>query len=406
MKIICIHHRLAGFTSHHFNEAYGLMRDFERRRKELIMLVNIDASAQIGRELNAFPVLDDPTFRLEWSFEERSRRFREMLHKHVDRRLNGGDWVLITVATQLEADALTRWLQELPRRKKPWIIILFLSDRWNRAGRDEYDRQVAEFRILKSAITSLTSDDTRRMLFFTLTDLLAEELSELLGAKVDVAPIPLHYGVLPLCDRYEITVASTPRIAILGGARREKGSYLIPDIVRACQSRVHVEFLVQLINNTLTAEEFGELTLVADEPRVSVIREAMPLTDYQAALNSSDIALFPYEPNPYRKRTSGVFGEAVAFGKPVVVTAGTWMAEQIEAGRAAGTISEDLRPDSIADAVARCVADLDRLQPSAQALSSEWRSKVSLPAFVDLIETEVALRSQLTKPSRWFFWPA
>jgi glycosyltransferase involved in cell wall biosynthesis len=57
----------------------------------------------------------------------------------------------------------------------------------------------------------------------------------------------------------------------------------------------------------------------------------------------------------------------VAYGKPVVATRGTWMAEQIEAGRAAGTIFEDLEPDSIARAIARCVVDLKSLQQSAPA---------------------------------------
>jgi glycosyltransferase involved in cell wall biosynthesis len=149
---------------------------------------------------------------------------------------------------------------------------------------------------------------------------------------------------------------------------------------------------VQLTNNTLTAEEAAKLASIGEEPRVSVIREAMTLPDYYSAVNSTDISLFPYEVVPYRKRTSGVFAEAVAYGKPVVVTPGTWMAEQIEAGRAAGVISENLQPDSIARAIARCVADLDALRRSAQTLNAEWRRTVCLSAFVDFVERQIALR--------------
>jgi len=117
-------------------------------------------------------------------------------------------------------------------------------------------------------------------------------------------------------------------VAILGGTRREKGSHLIPEIIRACRPLVQLEFVVQLTNNTLTAVEVETLARIADEPDVSVIREAMSLAEYESALNGADTALFPYEIIPYRKRISGVFAEAAAYGKPVVVTPGTWMAGQ------------------------------------------------------------------------------
>ncbi len=79
-----------------------------------------------------------------------------------------------------------------------------------------------------------------------------------------------------------------------------------------------VEFLVHLANNTLTAEEAEQLAQIAEEPQVIVIREPMSLPEHDVALNSADIGLFPYEVFPYRKRNSGVFAEAAAYGKPVV----------------------------------------------------------------------------------------
>jgi glycosyltransferase involved in cell wall biosynthesis len=225
-----------------------------------------------------------------------------------------------------------------------------------------------------------------------LTDLLAEELSDLLGTRVAVAPLPLEYGD-PGLDSSARPDPQLPRVAVLGGTRREKGSHLLPEIIRACRSQVQVEFLVELANDTLTAEEAEKLARIAEEPHVHVIRDPMTMPEYNAAIKSADIGLFPYEIIPYRKRTSGVFAEAVAYGKPVVAPRGTWMAEQIAAGRAAGTIFEELQPDAIARAIARCVAELQPLQQSAQALSIEWRKKVCLSAFVDFMEEQIALRS-------------
>jgi hypothetical protein len=392
LKVICIHPRFAGLTSHHFNESYGLAQEFQRRGTEFRLLMSVYASAELAASLNGQAVLDDPTFRLEWSFEERSDRFLGMLHAQVDADLNTDDCIMITVSTQLEAHALTRWLQELPRNRKPWIVIVIVSDRWNKSGRQEYERQIAEFRVLKATLSALDPEDARRLIFFTMTQLLAEELGGLLGTKVNVAPMPLPYSE-PGMSGLPRTSHNLPRVTILGGTRREKGSYLVPDIVRACRSHVQVEFVVHVANDWLTPEEVHKLAQVAAEPQVMVIDQPMSLAAYNATLNSTDIGLFPYEVIPYRQRTSGVFGETVANGKPVVATRGTWMAEQIEAGRAAGTIFDILEPNCIAQAVARCVADLASLQRSAKLLGPEWRRTEGIPAFVDLLEKHVPLRA-------------
>jgi glycosyltransferase involved in cell wall biosynthesis len=398
MRLICLHHRLGGFSSHHFNESWGFIQEFRARGREFLLLVNKYAQRRVVRELKAKAVLDDPTFRMEWSFEERSRRFVKMLHRRVDRTVKAGDCLLLPVSTQLEAHGLTRWLQELPAGKRPWIVVVFHSDRWNRAGRDEYERQIAEFRILHGALAALSAEDARKMLFFAVTELLAAELTDLLGTNVGVVPMPLIYGEMPLIHgempSTEAPPSSPPLIAILGGTRREKGSHLIPDIIRACRARMPLQFIVQLTNNTLTPEEVERLAVVEGEPGVRIIRDAMPLADYHAALLSADAALFPYELIPYRKRSSGVFAEAVAYGKPVLATAGTWMAEQIAAGRAAGIVFDALTPEAIADAVHRCVSDLPAFRRSAHEKIAAWRNNVSVSAFVDVMEREIAVRAR------------
>lgn len=393
MRVIGIHPRFASLTSHHYNESYGLKREFERRGVEFLLLINRQASPQIVADLQARPVIDDPTFRLEWSFEERTQRFVALLQALVAPELRAGDCVLITVATQLEAHALARWLQALPPSRKPWVAIMFLSDRWNRAGRAEYERQIAEFRTLSATLASLAPEDQRRLIFCTLTDLLAEELGGLLGLPLDVVPMPLPHDD-PEPASWPARRPQLPRVALLGGTRREKGSYLIPAIIRACRAYAPVEFLVQLANDTLTPAEIEQLAQIEAEPHVTLIREPMTLPEYQRALQSADLALFPYEIIPYRKRTSGVFAEAVGYGKLVVAPRGTWMAEQIEAGHAAGAIFEALEPDTIAQAIAGCLAKRTTLEPLAQALGAAWRERSSLALFADYLEEQIAIRSR------------
>jgi glycosyltransferase involved in cell wall biosynthesis len=391
MKVICIHHRLAGYTSHHFNEAAGFMREMARRGHEFILQVHVSAPPPIVEELRAFPLWDDPTFRLEWSFEERTRRFVELLHQHVDPIVSAGDLVLLTIATQLEAHALARWLESLPAEKKPWIAVVILGDRWNRFGRDEYERQMAELRTLRATLAAMAAADARLLMFFTVSEAFAAELTEIIGTAVGYVPMPLDYGD-PRSFPAPPRDSKLPLVAVLGGTRREKGSYLIPDIIRACRAHVDVEFLVHLANNSLTAEEAAAFASVAEEPGVSVIAEAVPHDEYKTAINSSDLGLFPYELIPYRVRTSGVFAETVAFGKPVVVTPGTWMAKEIEAGRAAGVVADDTRPESFARAIAACVADLEALTKRAGELREEWSRTVSTTEFLDRIDRAMAVR--------------
>jgi hypothetical protein len=401
MKFILLHHRLGGYGSHHFNESLGFQRELARRGRKLRLLVSANALPKVVKELGARAVLEDSTFRMEWSFEERSRRFVAMLHERVDRFVKGGDCVMVTIATQLEAHALAVWLAELPERRKPFIVVTFLSDRWNRGTREEYDRQVAEFAILRSTLAALSAGDARRIMLFAITELLCEELTELLGTPVAYATMPQRYGpLLPAPSR-----SGRPRVSLLGGTRREKGSYRIPAIIQACRAFVDVEFLVHLTNDSLGDEDARALAAIRHESNVTVLPEALPVPQYDAALASAHLALFPYELIPYRKRTSGVFGEAVGHGKPVVVTPGTWMARQIESGLATGVIAEDERPESIARAVARCVAELDSLTRIAESKIDAWRATISLPAYFDRVETELARRTAAVKPVRRFsFW--
>ena len=113
------------------------------------------------------------------------------------------------------------------------------------------------------------------------------------------------------------------------------------------------------------------------------------------AMKSADLALFPYEVIPYRQRTSAVFAEAVAYGKPVVVPAGTWLAQQVEEGRAVGIVREDLSSGGYATGIAACVANLPLMTSDARSRSIQWRECVSMTRFADVVEQQIARRESV-----------
>lgn len=62
---------------------------------------------------------------------------------------------------------------------------------------------------------------------------------------------------------------------------------------------------------------------------VRCFEEALPREDYLKELQESSIVLLPYLPENYRFRTSGIFVEAIFWGKLVVVHEETWLAYEL-----------------------------------------------------------------------------
>jgi glycosyltransferase involved in cell wall biosynthesis len=405
-RVICFQHRLAGMSGHRFHQSMGLLAEARRRGMKPLLLMNAAADRAVRRALPGRAVLHDPVFRSDLSFDERTRVFTAMLHEHVDRLLRRDDRLLMTVATQCEARALAAWLAELPEAKRPWTVVLFPSDRWNRnaaavgasdgvlAGPSQRARQIEEIRITGADLAALPEAVRRRLLLCANTQGLCDELAARLGTGVLVAPMAELIEDMPGPRAQPRPEKRPPRVAALGGARPEKGSHLLPEIVAASRRLSRVDFLVHLVNEQMPADAFARLLRLADEPGVETAVGALDRSAYLSLLAAADLGLFPYERSAYRHRTSGVFSEFVAAGLPSVVPSGTWLAQQVTSGAAAGVVYEGESAAQIAAAIADCVVNLERLSEQARQLAPEWRRTQTMTAFFDWAEGEIASRSQ------------
>ena len=393
LRQISIQHRLAGMGGHRFHQAMGCWESALRRGMEPVLFMNADADPAVRAALPAGrAVLRDPVFRLDLSFDERTALFVRLLHEHVDPVVRRDDRVLMTVATQCEARALATWLAELPAGKRPWILCLFPSDRWNRQGPAERERQVAELRTFAAELAARGPQARCRILFATHTPGLRDELAALLDAQVLLSPMTeVDPGLAPARPAPD-TAGRPPRIAVVGGARPEKGFDRLPAIVRASRERTSAVFLVQLFNEQLTPDAWAELCRLAEEPGVEAARGQLDRAGYLALLAAADLMLLPYARIPYRQRASGILSEAILAGLPVVVPSGTWLSQQVESGAAAGVVYEGDEPASVAAAVAGCIAGLPALAPLARERAPAWRRSHSLDAFLDWLEREIATR--------------
>ncbi|HKV37726.1 MAG TPA: sulfotransferase, partial [Blastocatellia bacterium] len=396
-KLVAILHRLTGMEGHRFSQALGLLAEGQRRGMEVILFIGETADEGIRSALGAAAraVLNDPVFRADLSFNERTNAFVGLLERFVSAEVQANDLVLMSIATQCEARALSLWLRSLKADRKPFVVVLFVSDRWNRYGPSEKQRQMGEFAVLKQELSLLDPSDANRILFCAHTTGIANELSGILG---------IHVSVVPLTEVHRIDVRSTPSpaetnyrvplAAMLGGARPEKGSERIPDIVNACSNRTDVRFLIQCANEQLPEEAFRRILDLAVNTNVELVSGALAPADYFHHLARADIVLLPYARTPYKQRPSAVFSEAVGCGKILVVPAGTWMAEQLEAGLAAGVVYQGDSTEAISEAVSLIVNNFTVLASNAHDLARAWTDRHSLRAFLDCVEAEIVSRPE------------
>ncbi|HEY8966191.1 MAG TPA: glycosyltransferase [Candidatus Methylacidiphilales bacterium] len=201
----------------------------------------------------------------------------------------------------------------------------------------------------------------RRVRLVTDSDGLAKEYAQWTSLPIEVVPIP---HTLP---QIEGKGAGLPpkkpgrlRFITLGDAREEKGIPLVALAVAQLAQRPdfgEMEFVLQAFigsRHHTAMEPFidGLRRLAKEGDNITIVDRALDEAGYHELLVSADVVLIPYQKTAYFSRTSGIFTEAVANGKPVVVTDGTWMSGQL-GDSGAGVLFEDGSAASLAEAILR-----------------------------------------------------
>ncbi len=131
------------------------------------------------------------------------------------------------------------------------------------------------------------------------------------------------------------------RIACPGGIRREKGhaAYLqglVDEIWEPLISSERVQLVMQRPGRTRLFKPKIELKVPvvagSESPGCPIEYLPHPLSreQYVNLIKSTDVGLMFYDSRQYYSRRAGVLNELLASGKPVIVPAGCWLAEQIQ----------------------------------------------------------------------------
>jgi glycosyltransferase involved in cell wall biosynthesis len=219
----------------------------------------------------------------------------------------------------------------------------------------------------------------------------SERLRDLLE---QVTTLPIEVLPIPHAPPIACTDAARPseptrrcRLVSLGSARDEKGIYEILDAIRilhrdGCDAGLH--FVLQC-NETTPAVAAAIAAFRAERlAYCELLTETLGPEAYYRQLHQADVVLLPYWRSIYAARTSGVFMEALAAGKPVIATRDSWMSEQL-ATHGAGVLCHDRDPRDLARAIREVAADLIPLSARARGSSGRWLAQHNPQALIQAI---------------------
>ncbi len=218
----------------------------------------------------------------------------------------------------------------------------------------------------------------QKVKFYTDTQQLVARYNSVSPIKFTEIPVPFRQEKLIENKQIEIK-NKTLHIVYLGDARREKGYHLLPQIIETLYKDYiatnKIKFTIQS-NFNINKGEVGILEAKLKlkkypETQIKVIDKEMDADSYYQLLANADIVLLPYDTESYRYRTSGVFTESLAAGKPVIIPANSWLVTQVNE-----TISGIYKKEEdIYKTIIKVINNIEKYTKSAAEFSLTWRQK-------------------------------
>jgi glycosyltransferase involved in cell wall biosynthesis len=173
-------------------------------------------------------------------------------------------------------------------------------------------------------------------------------------------------------------------LTYLGDARLEKGIVELFEAIRSLKTSDERKFVLQVSDpdSATSLKAIAKLRAIKRSD-IELLESALSEEDYRTLLESADIVLMPYRAKDYQNRSSGILAEAIAAGKPVIVTDETWLSNCVKSFDT-GLVCA-CKADAIAITIVEACEKFSLLQDKAKQASSAWIAKHNAGECLDRI---------------------
>lgn len=391
MRVFLLDPGLAGVAGHHACSVAATVRALAERGIPATVFGHRACAPALAAQLGVVPAFSAvPYARVQARDEYRSVLEWCALNEQMERDLDAlvmpafaaDDLLLMPTASAGQVYGLGLWYRRLPA-PRPRACLQFMFPPGFR--RPAEDAGVAAALHQRSLVPWL-AEETARVVLAADNRLLAARLAALAGRPVPTLPMPID---LPPPGGASPHDSRPPVFLYLGEPRPEKGFYRLVEAIADGGGRAAgVRFVLHASGGQLAPAALAELEGVLHG---AVLRNE-DLTDaaYLELLAGSDAVLLPYDPREYAERSSRIFLEALALGKPVLVSAGTWMDAELDRLAGAGVRSAAFTGPAVAAALDTLAGRLPALTAAAAAAAPAVRDANRPAAFVDAVLAALA----------------
>jgi glycosyltransferase involved in cell wall biosynthesis len=304
--------------------------------------------------------------------------FKDLLTK-VSPFVQDNDIVLVCFQAQATSYAVALWLLYLAMRRTRVTAILVVHN--------------VPSKFLKVDVWFLRLLGVRqRVVLAAHTQPIAELCQQSTGQPCVLLPLPFTSvaGALPA---NQSPVLYPVNIACLGLATFAKGFDLVVDTINLLEDLLSAG-TIKLIMQCNTPPENDRMRQLQDalieealtKVGIKVITGPLSMEEYYREMDAADVVLIPSRPTlyTYRYALSGVFTEALARGKPVIVSAGTYMATQLEQ-HGAGLKFQSGSPTALAEAIRVISTDIGAWKAKAASARESWLRVHNPQRYVDIL---------------------
>jgi glycosyltransferase involved in cell wall biosynthesis len=404
MRLVIVDQSFEGLSGHHAEYTLCIAKEAAKQARVTVLAnQRCEVKSSEGIEIQ-------PNFRLPWTQTQRARppalydptvsfpawSFLADLRRGLDRiGLSPQDHVFVHSIGFTEIEDLLTYAMTTDRARLPVFDILLRRDLDEISGDEPgFQRFVA---YLKAFAGLGFAPEAAR--FFTDTEELSEHYTTVTGIRFTTLGIAFDQDAMrtALAALSPKTADEPLIVGYLGDARPEKGYQFLHSVAETlmqshlsnAKARLRLQSNFHLPGGETLAMPEARHALERFGPAVELLYDPLNQDEYYRQLAEMDIVVLPYMSERYRRRSSGIFVQAAAAGKVVVLPRGTTMCVAAQRYAMGNCVFYDA-PEELPEAVAQAIDRHDSLRTAVTSYQDRWCAANSPAALVGTILGESA----------------